>query len=328
MYDLIGFGEHIREIRSNLNLTQIEVAKMAGFQRDTLRRLETGQSIPKIETLDRLSLIYGQDLYILFGHHRLTIDNYITQRMYFISKDFRNFNYEKIEIEIEAFKLAFSDSSYLGDAYQKKKTIQYTTYLEALANIRSLLHDKSRALLSRLMESLYLSSGYPQKEENKFDKLEIRILILLGTLYRTKDELHSTIDFFDLALKAVTARYKEDPDFLYFYVLIQLNRMTFYHRLDHHQMIKSIYEESLKVIDQKIGMNNLFAFLVRSGINKHMLKEPHLDGFVQTALQLIKDCGDQPKYDVELKNLREKYDFLNLDLIYDSETSNLSENQT
>ena len=61
-YNLVVFGEKLRSIREKLHLTQKQAADMAYVDERTLRRTEQGQVIPKLETLEALSVIYKTDL--------------------------------------------------------------------------------------------------------------------------------------------------------------------------------------------------------------------------------------------------------------------------
>lgn len=316
MYDLIDFGSRMREIRKNLNLNQSQVCKSIGLQRDTLRRIENGEVIPKIETLDKLSVIYRIDCLKLFMEFKISVDNYVTNNISRISKKFRNYEFEGIQEEIKKFEFLFNGLKYHEDDYLTMKTHQYKLYLKCLASIYKTLDDKSRALITDLYLSLDLPQGKAKIKKRYFDKLEMRIIILLSTVYRFKDEFITSNDLLDLARINLLEFYRKDSEFLYFYLLIQLNRMSYHHRFDNRKTVGEIYLESLKIIDAEIGINNLSFFLIRAGINKHLEQEPHLDGFVQVALQLLKDSGDKAKYEANLKKLSEIYDFLDFDIKY------------
>ncbi|MBI9013213.1 MAG: helix-turn-helix transcriptional regulator [Clostridiales bacterium] len=321
MYNLNEFGKEIKNIRKKGYLTQIDVAEQIGMQRDTLRRLENGKSVPKIETLEKLSSIYGKDIFMILIKHRITIDNYISKHIHEISKNFRNYDYEKISNEITRFEETFSKSNYYNDAHMQTKIHQYKTYLECLANIGKTLDDKSRENIIQLFLSLGLTQTKIKNRRFYIDKLELRIIILLGTVYRFKNEFVDTIELLDIALNEIDTSFKHDREFLYYHILVQFNRMSYYHRLDNFDKVKTIYEDTLSVIDHEIGVNVLFGFLTRSGMNKHFLQEPHLDGLVQTGLQILKDSGDLPQYENNLRKLKEKYPFMNLDIKYCDQTN-------
>lgn|GEM_PF-3570238 len=316
MYNLKKFGLDLRKIRKRLGLSQTEVASRISMQRDTFTRLENGMSIPKIETLSKLSNIYGRDIFLLFCEHRITVDNYISDNLQIVSKHFGNHNYSLINDEIKKFEDTFSDIDYYDKDYLIKKVNQYKAFLESIANINSTIDDRSREHITKLFLSLELSQSEIKKQNVKLDKLELRIIIMLGTVYRYKNELISTIDLLNLSLKVINREYNNDKEYLYFYILVQFNRMSYYHRLDQFSAVKIAYEETLQVIDDKLGIRLLFGFFTRAGMNKHFMKEPHFEGLVQAGLQLLKDNDELVLYESNLKNLKEKYPYLNFDLLY------------
>lgn len=55
-----AFGEHLREQRRALNLTQKQLAQRSGLSDDSIRRLEYGSFSPSLFTLGRLCV--GLDL--------------------------------------------------------------------------------------------------------------------------------------------------------------------------------------------------------------------------------------------------------------------------
>jgi transcriptional regulator with XRE-family HTH domain len=317
MYNLIEFGNKIRTIRKNMHLSQIEVTKFIAMQRDTLRRIENGEVIPRIETIDKLSVIYKVDCMKIFTDYKISVDNYVTNNISRISKKFRNYKFDSIQDEIIKFEEIFNLLDYHDDDYSTIKTQQYKLYLKCLASIFKTLDDKSRALITELYLSLDLPKTKNKKTTYHFDKLEMRIIILLSTVYRFKDEFISSQELLEITLKNLLDYYRNDKEFLYFYLLIQLNQMSYYHRIDKRQKVRELYQESLEIIDAEIGINNLSIFLIRAGINKHLEKEAHLDGFVQVALQLLKDSGDIPKYEANYKKLTEMYEFLDFTIKYE-----------
>ncbi|WP_132995926.1 helix-turn-helix domain-containing protein [Sporanaerobacter acetigenes] len=70
-FNLISFGEALRNIRGELALTLDDVSELSGINSETIRRIELGKVIPKFETLELLSLAYKQDLNAMFLKYRI-----------------------------------------------------------------------------------------------------------------------------------------------------------------------------------------------------------------------------------------------------------------
>lgn len=63
----VSFGDRLREIRKNENMTQDEFAKKLGTSKQVLSRYETGQRIPKISLLESYAEKLGVSLEYLMG---------------------------------------------------------------------------------------------------------------------------------------------------------------------------------------------------------------------------------------------------------------------
>lgn len=59
-------GERLRELRESKKLSQGDVEHRAGLLRSYTSRVENGQTIPSIETLEKFARAFGVPLYMLF----------------------------------------------------------------------------------------------------------------------------------------------------------------------------------------------------------------------------------------------------------------------
>jgi|LGOV01.1.fsa_nt_gb transcriptional regulator with XRE-family HTH domain len=308
-YNLEEFGAELKRIRINSFLTQKNVENMIGVNVDTLRRLENGKSLPKIDTLDKLSIIYSVDLYIIFNKYRHTIDNYISKRMKEISKLFHNYSYDQIKSEAEMLKSNFSSSSFHNDVLVTKKLKQFTEYLISLQNLNQSIADISRFDLTNLFNALgySLNDFHDSNLSFKFDKLEIRILILASIIYRAKGEFENSFKMIEEAHTQLMRNYTEDPEFLYLYITITYNRMTYFHRIDSFDKIDNLHTETLDLFDSEIGIQNIASYLIRIGINKHNRNDDCSDEYINIAINLLKDSGNPVKAESFRKSLQRQY---------------------
>lgn len=61
-YNLSIFGKKLKAIRKTMGYTQQDVSQLCGINRDTIRRIEQGDCIPRYDTLELLSSVYKVDL--------------------------------------------------------------------------------------------------------------------------------------------------------------------------------------------------------------------------------------------------------------------------
>lgn len=59
---LTTLGKTIKERRKTLDITQLQLAELAGISVNTLYKLERGQSNPTIEVLVRIAEVMGMEL--------------------------------------------------------------------------------------------------------------------------------------------------------------------------------------------------------------------------------------------------------------------------
>ena len=77
IYNLELFGEKLKEIRKALKLNQMEITELTNVDDKTIRRVEHGKVLPKLDTLELLSPIYKEDLISLLLEYRLNKGEYI-----------------------------------------------------------------------------------------------------------------------------------------------------------------------------------------------------------------------------------------------------------
>ena len=99
-YNLFLFGERLKNIREKLGLTQKQVVDMAFIDERTLRRMELGKVIPKLETLEALSVIYKTDLVSAIIESRITDYSMLLQTQ-------RNIDLKLINEEMSNFENEF-----------------------------------------------------------------------------------------------------------------------------------------------------------------------------------------------------------------------------
>ena len=58
-------GAEIRTRRKRLGMTQLDVAEMTGLQRQTISRVESGNSSVTIASVERIATVVGLDLMVV-----------------------------------------------------------------------------------------------------------------------------------------------------------------------------------------------------------------------------------------------------------------------
>lgn len=69
---MIQFGDTLKKLRQKMGLRQDDVARMVGVERSTVANWERGAKQPSLETLVKLSQLFGISLDELLGITKLT----------------------------------------------------------------------------------------------------------------------------------------------------------------------------------------------------------------------------------------------------------------
>lgn len=313
IYDLIGFGKHIKKLREDIGIKQLDVYEIVKINRDTLRKLESGKSFPKIETLDLLSLVYRRDMNHEFSKFKITYDDYLETRLQKVMPQLKSLNYEDIEKEKDFFYNYFNESNITNYEYLNNKIDQFITYLSALSKLEVSLKEVSREHLTKLSSALGHSyrDFVEDKEKLNLNMIEIRICILLSTIYRFRNEFENSIVYLDAASHALKTKYQTHEKFLYFYFIINYNLMTFHLRLTNHEEVDKIYTETLKTIDTHLSINTLSSIFIRGGINKHYLSKDDRSHYINFGLNILVDVGYEKKAKRYYDNFTKLYPFIN-----------------
>jgi transcriptional regulator with XRE-family HTH domain len=58
----MAIGDHIRDLRWEARLKQVELARRAGIAQNTLSQIELGHQVPSVSTLEKIARGLGVDL--------------------------------------------------------------------------------------------------------------------------------------------------------------------------------------------------------------------------------------------------------------------------
>lgn len=172
-----SFGELLKNARKSNRLTQLDVYELTGVNRDTLRKLESNQSIPKYDTLERLSIVYKLDLVELFSLSRSnTSFNGIYKLLddMICNNDFNNI--DDIDELIDNYKEK--------DITANKDDVQQLRLFKAIIkDLYTLEEPNYEELIENCYEILRLSNeNFDESRllEYKYNHFEIRILLIIS----------------------------------------------------------------------------------------------------------------------------------------------------
>ena len=173
-YNLFLFGERLKNIREKLGLTQKQVVDMALIDERTLRRMELGKVIPKLETLEALSVIYKTDLVSAIIESRITDYSMLLQTQ-------RNIDLKLINEEMSNFdnelKLIDKLLENIENEYYKILITQFKLFLYGIRYYKNKEYQNAMDMYINAIKQTLNDFSLDNYKEYSFSLMEIRILM-------------------------------------------------------------------------------------------------------------------------------------------------------
>ena len=173
-YNLFLFGKRLKDIREKLGLTQKQVVDMALIDERTLRRMERGKVIPKLETLEALSVIYKTDLVSAIIESRITDYSMLLQTQRNI--DLKLINEEMSNFENE-FKLIDKLLENIENEYYKILITQFKFFLYGIRYYKNKEYQSALNMYINAIKQTLNDFSLDNYKEYSFSLMEIRILM-------------------------------------------------------------------------------------------------------------------------------------------------------
>ena len=173
-YNLFLFGKRLKDIREKLGLTQKQVVDMALIDERTLRRMERGKVIPKLETLEALSVIYKTDLVSAIIESRITDYSMLLQTQ-------RNIDLKLINEEMSNFdnelKLIDKLLENIENEYYKILITQFKLFLYGIRYYKNKEYQSALNMYINAIKQTLNDFSLDNYKEYSFSLMEIRILM-------------------------------------------------------------------------------------------------------------------------------------------------------
>lgn len=190
-------GREIKNIRKFNNMTQEELSKISGVNKDTIRKIENGYVDANIVTLILILEALGvsiTDLGDTFLNQKGTMYSNINIIYKGIEESLLIFDYKKIEALLS--KLEELDYSFLPYSTYKEiesKNLLYKSFVED-----SLYGDcdKSLELLFESMRVTYKNFDLAKLESQRYNGIQTRILMNIASIYN-KFDIDTSLEIYD-----------------------------------------------------------------------------------------------------------------------------------
>ncbi len=290
LYHLDQFGAELRKIRTDCNLSQSDVYKAIGVSEDTLRRIEHGLVIPRLDTLEYLSALYKLDIGTLFlksrlGHHYVHGDIAETLNMMIYNNEF-----QELEQIITAIgQTVENENDRPTDQLFLNKLLQFKSLVEIIRefNTRPSTAIENDPLSKKIITALCLTIkdfDICYLESYILNFIEIRLLIIYCVILRINNHFNDALEVLDILLKKTTLKFEYERNYLDLLFKIHFNIAYCYHRQDMHEEVIKASDNALKLSQTMGDYSLMHAFLFRKSVALFHLNR------ISESSEIIKDC--------------------------------------
>lgn len=287
-YNLEDFGEKLKNLRTTLGFSQVDVQRHVGVSVDTIRKIESGRVIPRYDTLELLSVVYKEDLLELLKECRS--NKFLME--FHDDIDYIITCYDKDAAANLKKKL---EKSFYPDAKQSMvnpaEFKQFMIFVDAIDQFHSTFKGKKRYTRSDLIDALRLTlPDYSVKrfKRYKYNYIEFRILLLLSLfIAQEKNYIFSNRILYYILEKISTRGYSTQyVDFLT--INVYSNIAYNYHLLDEHAKVIQVADEGISFCLEKRTLHALYSLYYRKGIAQFHLEDKQYLDSIATAFSIIK----------------------------------------
>lgn len=306
-YNLTEFGKQLRQIRKSLGYSQNDVNALCGINRDTLRRIEGGESLPRYDTLETLSGIYKADLLDELKYYRYA--NRIYTYYHRLDKLIASFDLEvlnKLMQDYDEFTAHQEDLLLDPVLYN-----QFALLLESIgayyANDAS-LRQQVLEIATKSMQLSYPEFDIYNYKAYKYNLFEMRILLVMALALADERKYSRSSEILDFLLKQILKRSFAQIDDVMLTIKIYAN-------LSYNAFILNDYKRSLQYANDGIAFCNentnmfgLYLLYSRKGLAEFRLGLPNYMDALSKSLHLLEI---QNKFDLAhtyQKVFKERYE--------------------
>lgn len=285
-YNLVEFGEKLKDLRKNLGLSQLEIQRKAGVSADTLRRIEKGEVIPRYETMEILSSIYREDLLTLLKNAR--IDKLLYEYHDKLDELITFYDEEKMMALEEEIRKNFS-SDFHESVINPDEVLQFLELIQGTSLYHSRFredHEEAKKVLLKSLRRTWPDFTLRKYKNYKYSYIELRILLLLSILMAEKDAISLSTDI----LFFIRNRLENNATSTYHHHLIikiYTNLCYNYHLEDNHEKVIEIADQGITYclsLETTHGLNSLY---YRKAIAEYQLGIPTYEASLQKAFFIL-----------------------------------------
>lgn len=305
IYNLDLFGKKLKEIRTNLNFNQKEIAKSTNIDDKTIRRIESGKVVPKLDTLEILSPIFKEDLVSLLIQYRFDDYSVFCEIKNEIELKLDNGEQHTLHSEFEGLNILLSSTK---NPYYENFISQLILFTEAAILYKDNNNNNNNNMaLNKLVKAIKITTPtFSLEDSNSFvySSMEIRILMNIAFVLNRLNDKEKYLELLEFCINAVGTDDEIYPKLCHNLAGAYTRSKDFQKALDYSNM-------GIKSCQENRTFNGLSLLYYGKGIAEYRLnKEEHIES-LKTSIYLCKAFGQDQLETTIIDNCKE---FLCVDL--------------
>ena len=277
-YNLFLFGEKLKSIREKLSLTQKQVVDLALIDERTLRRMEQGKVIPKLETLEVLSVIYNTDLVSVIIESRIRDYSKLVQTQRNIDLKLLNEDMSNFENELLIIDELLEN---IENEYYKILITQFKLFLYGIKHYKNAEYKNALDMYIKAIKQTISDFSLDKYKEFRFSLMEIRILMDIALV----EDKFLQYDKYSEILEFCFNKCEEDNEI---YPRICHNLAGVYRKKEKYDRALLYADIGIKICKKNMFADTLAVLYYGKAFAEYRLAKPEYNDSIKAALQLCK----------------------------------------
>lgn len=295
IYNLDLFGKKLEKMRRSLSLTQKEISELANIDAVTLRRIEKGKVVPKLDTLEILSPVFKEDLISLLVKFRFDDYSVFCEIKNRIESKFDSGEFHSLNNEFKELNILLSSTK---NMYYKNLIRQLTLLTEAIVLYKD--NDNNKAL-NILIDAIKITTPkFVLNSHNSFvySSMEIRILMNIAFVLNKLNHKETYLEIMKFCISAVDTDDEIYPKLCYNLAGAYIRNKDFQKALDFSNM-------GIKFCQENRNLNGLNLLYYGKGISEYKLNKEEYIESLKISIYLCKAFGQDKLKNTIINNCKE-----------------------
>ncbi|NBG89479.1 helix-turn-helix transcriptional regulator [Isachenkonia alkalipeptolytica] len=282
MTEINSFGLYLRKLREEKKLTQTYVAKAAQVSEKTYRRIEMDKAIPRIDTLEEMSILFKEDLVLRFLKYNSQGMEMFETIKEDIEKKILQDNFDKLNGYIPKLK------SFIATIKKPYYILQYRQYILLIEGI-VLYRKKDRypKALEKFIQGILISNKEFSVEHFRdfsYSPMEHRLLMNIALTFNRTGDQKKYIEILAFIMDEI-----DHSDEIY--AIIASNLGIAYKRTEKYVDSIGMMEKGINYCQEKSDYSMLPLLYYGKGVSEYYLNDDSYKCSFINAVTLTKLLG-------------------------------------